>query len=96
MHRLNKLVVSIALVFALAAGSAAFAQTSNAKSRAVTGIIVSIERNDRIFTMRELGTGQILRVQVPAGVTLRTSQSSSVINFEQLLAGMTVRDLIVR
>lgn len=96
MHRLNRLIVNIALVIALAAGSvAAHAQTSNGKIRSVTGIIVSIERNERTFTMRHLGTGRIYRVHVPNGVTLRIDQSSTVINFEQLLAGMTVRDLVV-
>lgn len=96
MRRLNRLIVNIALVIALAAGSAvALAQSSNGKSRAVSGLIVSIERTERVFTLRDLGTGQLYRVHVPAGVTLRTSQPTSVINFEQLLAGMTVRDITV-
>jgi hypothetical protein len=98
MKRLNKFVAGLGLVAVLAAGSSnVFAKTDSARLRVIGGQIVSIDRNTRTIVVRDAVTNQTFAVQVPDGTVVRTtSMSGAPINFEQLLAGMVVRDLTVK
>jgi len=98
MKRLNKFVAGLGLVAVLAAGSSnVFAKTDSARQRVIGGQIVSIDRNARTIVVRDASTDQTFAVQVPEGAVVRTmNMSGAPLNFEQLLAGMVVRDLTVR
>jgi hypothetical protein len=99
MKRLNKFVTGLGLVAVLAAGSSnIFAKTTDgARRRVIGGQIVSIDRTTRTIVVRDASTNQTFAVQVPDGTVVRTmSMSGAPLNFEQLLAGMVVRDLTVK
>lgn len=98
MKRFKKVIVSLGIVSVLAAGStAAFAKGENAKQRVISGSILSIDRDSRTITVRDLSTAQSFKVRIPDGGSVKTShQSHGRANFEQLIEGMIVRDMAVR
>ena len=98
MKRLNRFVAGLGLVAVLAAGSSnVFAKADAARQRVIGGQIVSIDRNARTILVRDAGTNQTFAVQVPEGAFVRTmSMSGAPLTFEQLIAGMVVRDLTVK
>ncbi len=97
MKRLQKAVISFAVVAVLMAGSAsAFAKSESTKERSISGAIVSIDRTTRTLVVREYGSDQLTQVRVPAGRYVRTSQAGlSFANFDQLIPGMFLRDVRV-
>lgn len=99
MKRLNKFVAGLGLVAVLAAGSSnVFAKSGDAgrQQRIISGSIVSLDRNARLMVVREAATGRAIVVQVPAGARIKTTTNSGAsLSFEQLLAGMVVRELAV-
>lgn len=98
MKRFNKFIISLGIVAALAAGSSsAFAKSQNAKNRIISGSIVSVDRDARTITVRDMSTSQSFKVLIPDGGSVRTThQTHALANFEQLVPGMIVRDLTVR
>ena len=101
MKRLNRFVAGLGLAAVLVAGSSnVFAKSdgnSGARLRIISGQILSIDRNARTMIVRDASTNQTYSVQVPEGAFIRTvTLSGAPLTFEQLIAGMTVRDLAVR
>ena len=98
MKRLHKAVMSFGIVAVLLAGSSSvFAKAETSKARAISGVIVRIDRNTRTITVRDQSNGQDIQVVVPAGHSLRTNQfGQPANNFEQLLVGMFIRDVRVQ
>jgi uncharacterized NAD(P)/FAD-binding protein YdhS len=96
MKRLNKFVAVLGLASVLVAGSSSVFAKSESRQRLISGSIVSIDRDARTMTVREAGTSRTVVVQVPAGSRIRTNVTSGgSYTFEQLLAGMSVRELAV-
>ncbi len=97
MKRLHKAVISFAFAVMLVAGSgSALANSPAQKERALSGIVLGVDRAARTITVREIGTGQITRVQIPARRRVRTAhQAYPSADFDQLRAGMVVRDVLV-
>ena len=97
MTRLHKAIISFGIVAILMAGSAnAFAKSESTKQRFISGAIVSIDRSTRTLTVREYGSNQTTQVRVPEGRNVRTNQAGlSFASFEQLLTGMSLRDVRV-
>ncbi len=97
MKRLNKFVAVIGLASVLVAGSSsAFAKSDSSKHRVINGSIVSLDRGSRVMVVRDAATNRAIIVQVPAGARIKTTTNSgSSLSFEQLLAGMVVRELAV-
>lgn len=98
MKRLHKAIISFGIVAVLVSGSSSvFAKSETSKERAISGAIVRIDRNTRTITVREQSTNQELQVKVPAGSVLRTNQVGlPATSFEQLLVGMSIRDVRVQ
>jgi predicted lipoprotein len=98
MKRLHKAIISFGIVAVLVSGSSSvFAKANDAKERAISGSIVSINRNTRTITVREHGTGQEILIKVPAGSVLRTNQVGlPATNFEKLLIGTFIIDVRVQ
>ena len=98
MKRLHKAIISFSIVAVLMSGSSSvFAKSESPKERAISGSIVSIDRNTRIITVRAHGTGEAVQVKVPDGRFLRTTQQSiALASFEQLLPGMFVQNVRVK
>jgi hypothetical protein len=95
MRRIYQLSFGLALLFALSVGAAETFAKSGAKRRVISGVVTSIQRDERTFTLREFATDKQYRVQAPAGVTFRDNLSGSLISYEQLLPGRVVRDMTV-
>ena len=97
MKRLNKLVAVLCVVAALAAcSSEAFAKSGDAKKRLVSGSIVRVDRDARAIVVRDSATNREVVVRVPSGASIKTGYlSGSLVSFELLLRGMSVRDLAV-
>lgn len=99
MQRLHKFVATLSLAFAIivTCSAAAFAKSDSARPRNLKGIVLSIDRSERVMVVREFGTGQTYKVHVREGLTFRTNQQSAArANFEQLIPGMMIIDAYVR
>ncbi len=96
MKRLNKFVAVLGLASVIVAGSSNAFAKSETRQRIISGNIVSIDRDARTMTVRDAATRRTLVVQVPADARIKTNVTSGgSFNFEQLIAGMVVRDLAV-
>ena len=98
MKRLHKAVISLGIVAVLLSGSSsAFARANSSKERAISGLIVSVDRNARTIIVRPHGSAATILVKVPAGRTVRTAHSGfAAASFEQLIPGMFIRDVNVQ
>ena len=100
MHRLNKFAAVLSLAVAIiASGSVtAFAKSNNSqRSRPLSGIVLSVDRAERTLLVRELGTNQTYKVQLPAGGSVRTNQVwAPSAGIEQISAGTIIYDANVR
>ena len=97
MQRLHKAIITFGFAAILISGSSsAFAKSQPTKERAVSGSIVSIDRASRTLVVREYGSDRLIQVRVPEGRNVRTGQAGlSFAAFEQLIAGMTLREVRV-
>jgi len=97
MKRLHKAIISFGFAVMLIAGSgSALANSPMQKERILSGVILSVDRASRTITVRELGSNATTRIQVPARRRIRLAeQQSPFADFEQLRAGMIVRDVLV-
>ena len=97
MKRLHKAVISLSFAIMLVAGSAsALAATPAQQQRVLSGTIVSVDRNARTITVREIGSNQLTRIQIPERRRVRTAQQGyAFADFEQLQTGMIVREVLV-
>ncbi|HEV2864578.1 MAG TPA: hypothetical protein VGX48_26500 [Pyrinomonadaceae bacterium] len=97
MKRLHKAIISFGFAIMLVAASgSALAITPSQQQRLLTGTIIGVDRAARTITVRENGSNQITRIQVPERRRIRTAQQSNPFaDFNQLQAGMVVRDVLV-
>lgn len=97
MKRLHKAIISLGFAIMLVAGSgAALAATPAQQQRVLTGTIVGVDRTTRTITVREVGSNQITRIQIPERRRVRTAQQGyAFADFDQLQTGMLVRDVLV-
>ncbi len=97
MKRLHKAIISFGFAVMLVAGSgSALANSPMQKERVLSGVILSVDRAARTITVREIGTNLTTRIQVPARRRIRTAQQAyPFADFDQLRAGMVVRDVLV-
>ena len=97
MKRLHKAIISFGFAIMLVAASgSAFAVTHSQQDRIVTGTILSVDRIARTITVRETASNQVTKIQIPARRRVRTTQQGNTFaDFEQLQAGMVVRDVLV-
>jgi hypothetical protein len=98
MKRINKLVVSLCVIAILAIGSSnVFAKPNGAKQRSISGVILDLDRTARTMTVRDSSTSDTFKIQVPEGTYIKTDhQTAALVNFEQLLRGMNVRNVTVQ
>lgn len=67
------------------------------RPRALSGRVLSVDRDNRTLTVRDAETGQALTVHVPEGTLVRTqARGGAGLELEQVLPGLTVRQAIVR
>ena len=97
MKRLHKAIISFGFAIMLVAASgSALAVTPSQQDRILTGTILSVDRHTRTITVRETGSNQITRIQIPARRRVRVAQRGNTFaDFEQLHAGTVVRDVLV-
>ncbi len=97
MKRLHQAIISLSFAIMLVAGSgAALAANPAQQHRVLSGTIVSVDRVTRTISVREIRSNQITRIQVPQGRRIRTAQEGyAFADFQQLQAGMLVRDVTV-
>ena len=97
MKRLHQAIISFSFAIMLVAGSgAALAATPAPQQRVLTGTIVSVDRTTRTITVREAGSSQLTKIQIPERRRVRTAQQGyAFADFEQLQAGMLIRDVLV-
>ncbi len=96
MKSLHQTAAALSLAAAILVAAPASASANDAKPRPLTGVIISIDRAARTMVVREFGSNQTYRVQVPAGRTVTTKhQQRAGVHFEHILAGMIVSDLYV-
>ena len=99
MKSLHQIAAALCLAIAIlvSAPVSAGAKSNDARARSLTGVIISIDRDARTMLVREIGSNQTYRVQVPAGRTVTTRhQTRASAHFEHLLVGMIVTDLYVQ
>ena len=97
MKRLHKAIISFGFaVMLVAASGSALAATPSQQQRLLSGTIISVDRASRTITVRENGSNQITRIQIPERRRIRTTQQASPLaDFDQLQTGMAVRDVLV-
>lgn len=97
MKRLHKAIISLGFAIMLVAASgSALAVTPSQQQRLLTGTIISVDRAARTITVRENGSNQLTKIQIPERRRIKTAhQSAAHADFNQLQAGMVIRDVLV-
>lgn len=96
MKKIQRVALGLALFAALAGGGLSVsAKTSGGKQRVLSGIIQSIDLRARTVEVRELETGRIVTVRVPAGALVRTNSTNQpVMQIERLIPGLTLSAVV--
>ena len=92
MKQIQRVALGLALLAALAGGGVgASAKSSGNKSRALSGVIQSIDLRARTLEVRDQETGRVVTVRVPEGALLRTNSTNQpLMQIERLIPGMTL------
>ena len=96
MKKIQRIALGLALLAALAGGGVGASAKSSSKTRALNGVVQSIDLNTRTIQVREQRTGRVVTARVPEGTLLRTSITNQpLVQIERLIPGMAV-SVVVR
>ena len=96
MKKIQRIALGLALLALLAGGGVSASAKSSSKTRALSGVVQSIDLNTRTIQVRERETGRVVTARVPEGTLLRTSITNQpLVQIERLIPGMAV-SVVVR
>ena len=96
MKKIQRIALGLALLAALAGGGVGASAKSSSKTRALSGVVQSIDLRARTIQVREHETGRVVTARVPEGTLLRTSITNQpLVQIERLIPGMAV-SVVVR
>jgi hypothetical protein len=95
MKEIQRAALGLALLAALAGGSASAKSSSAHKQHPLRGVVQSIDLSARTIEVREQETGRVVTVRVPEGALLRTNITNQpFMQLERLIPGMSLSAIV--
>ena len=95
MKKIQRIALGLALLAALAGGGVGASAKSSSKTRALSGVVQSIDLRSRTIVVREQETGRVVEVRVPEGALLRTNITNQpLMQIERLLPGIMLTAVV--